>query len=330
MKVLATVAVLSATLMHSDAGDYFLPEKLVYRRGTYQDFLSEKTKALGFWYREAFLCDGKFPSKKRAGGDCDDGDSTLFNGLLCVSGESLGCEAVKNAQAPDGQWWRSPRKKDGFSRYSRNSFSRDMSMGVLLYLVETKDVQAAGKWLAWIEDNKRCILENSAVGCVIYDYTMCHNNHYFGCSITPVMWGIMREVWAYLGLPMHSMMRSKIVEISDRGLVAGTRFITPDGYQLHLAGVKSLLKRIMNVRHSQQDALNEVLLERQPDNIFFRYLTAQPHQEIYREIISTCPSEETFSGDLNQWAWERDTREAAWSSSMLWDCIFISNLLDRH
>ena len=42
-------------------------------------------------------CDG-YPSKE----NCDDGDSNIFNGLLCLSGESIGCDAVRDAQGRDG------------------------------------------------------------------------------------------------------------------------------------------------------------------------------------------------------------------------------------
>lgn len=89
-----------------------------------------------------------------------DGDMTLFNGLLCLSGESTGCRAVANAQftpdkiplitcdLPDKDqfiqrnmyaWGRSPRRADPCHALENeevegaNSFSRDMFLGVLLY-----------------------------------------------------------------------------------------------------------------------------------------------------------------------------------------------------
>ena len=38
---------------------------------------------------------------------CDDGDMTMFNGLLCFAGDERGCQGVIDAQDPDtGQWFR--------------------------------------------------------------------------------------------------------------------------------------------------------------------------------------------------------------------------------
>ena len=43
--------------------------------------------------------------------NCDDGDMTMFNGLLCASGEKSGCAAVQSAQDPSGRFYRSPHQK---------------------------------------------------------------------------------------------------------------------------------------------------------------------------------------------------------------------------
>jgi hypothetical protein len=58
--------------------------------------------AMTYWRAKAFHCtdNGKdFPSKERMPtakdpSPCEDGDMTLFNGLLCAAGESIGCDAV--------------------------------------------------------------------------------------------------------------------------------------------------------------------------------------------------------------------------------------------
>jgi hypothetical protein len=56
--------------------------------------------------------------------DCDPGDATIFNGILCFSGEELGCTAVKKAMDSDGRVWRSPWfiGKDKFDSFSRDQF----------------------------------------------------------------------------------------------------------------------------------------------------------------------------------------------------------------
>lgn len=140
------------------------------------------------WRSKAFTCPstsggGDFPSKdeeKNGQGTkdypCDDGDATLFNGLLCASGEEAGCRAVANAQArargaKAGQWYRSPNRRAmglgactngearvGTERYCReciNSFSPDQMLGLSLYLVVKHDTDAAQHWLDWIERNAK-------------------------------------------------------------------------------------------------------------------------------------------------------------------------------
>src|SRR5690348_11546418 len=80
----------------------------------------ELTERRAAWHAGAPRC-GEFPSKEA----CEDGDTTLFNGLLCASGEPLGCRAVQRAQGADGRFWRSPRRVDG-NLGQPKSFSRDM------------------------------------------------------------------------------------------------------------------------------------------------------------------------------------------------------------
>src|SRR5471030_3007717 len=60
------------------------------------DELSDRA---AFWREKgsAYFCEVgplKFPSKFSSGDSahCDDGDMTLFNGLLCASGEQAGCQ----------------------------------------------------------------------------------------------------------------------------------------------------------------------------------------------------------------------------------------------
>src|SRR5712664_1853578 len=71
---------------------------------------------LAWWQPpQAFLCQPagfSFPSKYSASDPdhCDDGDMTLFNGMLCSSDDARGCDAVRGAQGSDGRWWRSPRR----------------------------------------------------------------------------------------------------------------------------------------------------------------------------------------------------------------------------
>ena len=119
--------------------------------------MSEIQSRKSVWRSYAPVCPSGsgFASKPH----CDNGDFTLFNGLMCAAGMPEGCEGVRAAQGPDGRWWRAPTRI-GDKNNDTVSFSRDMMMGVLLYLTETRDKDAAMKWLRWIKGNRACALEN--------------------------------------------------------------------------------------------------------------------------------------------------------------------------
>ena len=103
-----------------------------------------------FWTANAFVCKstaGDFPSKEGTNRDpCDDGDMTLFNGLLCLAGESAGCDAVRNSQGADGRWWRSPRRINWEAPIYDVSFSPDQALGVFGYIIGTRDAAAFERW----------------------------------------------------------------------------------------------------------------------------------------------------------------------------------------
>lgn len=281
------------------------------------------------WESKAFLCQGEFPSKMREDGQCDDGDMTLFNGLLCASGDKLGCQAVKRSQTLNGQWWRSPRRARTSNLGDRNSFSRDMALGVLLYLVETKDTQAANRWWTWIKNNRPCSLQNPFNGkCMIKGfYRYCKDDNDFRCTITPGMLYNMSLVWKHIGLQPPSAMKSKLGEKEDQ-IIHVLAKDTKVGYQLHLKSVAAFLKMSMHIHKTRTKKLVEVLIQKQPNNLFFQYLDKGQSPSLAQRLVEICPDHH-FSGRLHQWSWERDTKQQAWQNSMMWDCIFMANLLAR-
>ncbi len=120
-----------------------------------------------FWESKALLCEAspdsvKFPSKptEDIAQPCEDGDMTLFNGLLCAAGNELGCIGVAESQDPaTGQWFRSPRIRINGNDRGGSSFSPDMALGVEFYLIKKKDVVRAVKWLQWLDSNVPCSIE---------------------------------------------------------------------------------------------------------------------------------------------------------------------------
>src|SRR5580704_13417762 len=127
---------------------------------------SPLSDAMAWWQQptQAPLChlpNVDFPTKYSATDpmNCDDGDMTLFNGMLCSSGDRRGCDGVRLAQGSDGRWWRSPRRI-GWTWPSYDvSFSPDQALGVMLYTAKSRDVAAFDRWVQWIADNRPCIIE---------------------------------------------------------------------------------------------------------------------------------------------------------------------------
>jgi hypothetical protein len=271
------------------------------------------------WLAWAPRCEG-WPSKPA----CEDGDTTLFNGLLCAAGEPIGCAAVKAAQDGDGRFWRSPRRTPG-NLGGPKSFSRDMTMGVLLYLATTGDAAAAQQWLAWIDDHRPCTLKKPwGGGCLVRGpHRVCTDDVNATCTITPGLWALMGKVWDRLGLNRNAEM--KLWSGTDTELAALEATFTEPGYQLHLKGVAIFLKEKLDVQRTWRIETAAALVEKQPENPFFRYLAEGASPELIDDLLARCPAAPPASPD--QWAWERADAQAAWLDSMGWDCVFLVDLL---
>ena len=101
-----------------------------------------------------------------------DGDSMLWAGLLCSVGINSQCIAVKNSQSSDGQLWRAPSR---VNVDKENSFSRDMLLGFLYYLVATKDINAANKFFIYVK-NKFINVSNN-----IYSFNISCDFYFISC-----------------------------------------------------------------------------------------------------------------------------------------------------
>lgn len=277
-----------------------------------------------FWRQEVVrTCDG-FPSKE----NCDDGDSIIFNGLLCMVGEEAGCETVRRSQDADGRFWRSPRRNPG-NLGEAKSFSRDQTLGVLLYLVKTRDQEAAIRWMNWIYGNRYCSIKNPLGGnCVVFGYRVCRDSDKEICDMRPATWGLLKRVWEYLDLPATTeMKKNESMDVSDIELIGAD---TADiGYELHLKAVSSFIRLTMASSVSRTQDILRKLYKRQPGNPFFQILVEGPGYAVEQRVLDVCPR---VGADMSfrryQWAWERDTASAAWRESMGWDCIFMARLIE--
>ncbi len=273
-----------------------------------------------YWTSIAPQCEG-YPSKA----NCDDGDMALFSGLLCASGDALGCAQVRNSQDSDGRWWRSPRRK-GDNAGQANSFSRDMSLGVMLYLVSAHDGDAAEAWMDWIQSHRPCVQRKPNGDCLIRGaHRFCTDDSDQRCTLTPANWGNLGRVWQYLGLDRTSEMRR--YEDSDGEALVQKAERADLGYELHLAGVEVLLKAKMEASRAPRERAASALASRQGDNPFYLFLRDGASADVTTKLRTYCPSAASPNGgSRRQWSWERDTAERAWQDTSGWDCLFLANL----
>ncbi len=278
--------------------------------------------AVSFWRQDvARTCEGH-PSKE----NCDDGDSVLFNGLLCFMGEEAGCQAVRASQDANGQFWRSPRRNPG-NLGEAHDFSRDQSMGVLAYLIKTRDVDAAERWRLFIESTRSCSHKTSRfIPCQLWNYRVCYGDD-DRCILRPATWAMIKRTWEYLGLSTtHEMRRHDTMDVSDLELAAVDH--QEPGYQLHLKAVQSLLRYTMRSSVSRTREIVSDLYGQDRDNLFFQYLDQGASPELTQRLLDVCPK---MGDDLSfrrfQWSWERASAGQPWLESMGWDCIFMAGLL---
>lgn len=246
----------------------------------------------------ASLCQGA-ASKQ----NCDDGDALLFNGLLCSTGmNDFACEAVRNSQSSDGRVWRSPRRvlKD-----TKNSFSRDMSLGVLLYAVQSKDVAYFSRWRDYTNSIHR----------------LCPDATDNRCQITPRMRRTYVMVEEFL---KHAEVKEQLSDHYDLLISAG---MNQPGYTLHLVGVHIYLRFLFGHNGETLQRAARSLYNRQPKNLFFAYLANANSDEVWHQFLDQDPG--VMPARLHQWQFERSDEEQAWEESMGWDRIFLIDLIDR-
>lgn len=313
------------------------------------DLLDERYKDL--WRPTAFLCEAwkdgvKFPSRPTgvANQPCDDGDMTLFNGLLCASGEPLGCLGVKEAlDKNSGQWHRSPRIRVNGNDRGGASFSPDMALGVQLYLVTTKDVDSGRNWLLWLHNHVPCWVELGGT-CIVRapvprfctDPPKEGEKENFECTLRPGDSAALSSTVSWLqknaglaDLPNGSL-RGNLGSFSGKtpSLLEASALVNKPGFSQHLVAVGILLERLQQVKDPALDRAAKTLASREPNNAFFKWLAEGPTQSVRDLVLARCPAADRIpEPPLHQWQWEREDADKAWLHSCYWDCIFMYRML---
>lgn len=296
------------------------------------------------WERNALTCIAgpyKFPSKQtgEVSQPCDDGDMTLFNGLLCTAGDKRGCDGVRDALDPaTGLWHRSPRiRLVGKNDRGNADSSPDMALGIQLYLVATKDSERALKWLTWINSNYICV--PSANLCLLKIPKFCPTDD---CVIRPqdatVLAATVDYMQKFANLPAlpNGPLRGTLGTFSGYAAIAQDLVAssTDAGYPTHLIAVSILLQRRLGSVDPLLQSAASTIAQRNPGNAFFSWLAGNSRDQVLAETLARCPADPSkLVQPLFQWQWERDNKRNpnsglyAWEQSSLWDCIFMAKLL---
>ncbi|SDX58767.1 hypothetical protein [Nitrosomonas oligotropha] len=283
-----------------------------------------------------------FPTK---GGEdmaqpCNDGDMTLFNGLLCSANIPEGCDAVVQSQdLKTGQWFRSPRRMIAGPANVMNSFSPDMAIGLYHWLVSSPTPQNKAKfeaWINWLSMNKRCLDAECKRQWPRFcpDDDVDQPNAEYGCTMRPGDLATLGVVTEKMGIVIRD---KQIRELTEEWRASATTLAwisahtNEVGYRLHLAASVLYLYKRLGIK---EDILNDAelsLVTRQPKNPFFAFIYGDKVRA--KSLVSSlCPANQASIvpvGQRDEWSWERKDSDEAWKRSMLWECIFISSLLQE-
>ena len=236
--------------------------------------------------------------------NCNDGDSVLWNGLLCLtSSHPKACFYVRDSQDESGWIWRAPYRK-GLDTI--NAFSRDMSLGFLAYVATTKDFPALHRWAQKVAAEKGKI-------CASASDTRCE----LGQALRSLAVMIDPSVAKFFRGAQSQDLYWAQINLQAR--------LGPDGYPSHLNAIHLVILRKIGWPKAELQDAAKVLWDRQPENPLFAYLAGQ-EETAKRLMLEQAPLFPV--GD--QWSFERAGSEKAWKNSMGWEFVFLYDLMRKN
>lgn len=250
----------------------------------------------------------RIPCKK----DGNDGDSLLWAGLMHLSTQNPHSEFVipiLDSQSPDGRFWRAPSR---VCNQSKNSFSRDMAVGLIAAAsVEKKSnfkpiTKAANKWIKYVQSN----------GCACPD---AEDNR---CKMTPAVYWLAS--YAGISVPWWYVI-TKFLLIPYLFVAS---LSAPRGYPRHLIAVMILVLKSLGVANFILDTVAKNLSTSDSLNPFFKYLAHGKSTNVYKMLLNMeMEALSNNQGKVSQWSWERADYEMAHFDSMGWEFDFMHNCL---
>lgn len=259
---------------------------------------------------------GAVPMKLKAG-RCDDGDGLLWSGILCsVDTERFAssCGYVRAAVGQDGRVWRAPSRPSADVQWT-NSFSRDMAVGLLLYVQRTRDVTSLHKWASFVREHEGRM-------CGVGDHPLDFATD-TRCDSGPTIRGLARLVDPDLDWGHLPYLNAKTILLQ---LVASAR-TAPAGYPLHLIAQQLiLLARAGESGSALWKDTAASLHNREQGNPLFALLAGDENKAV-ELALAQLPS--IRPANPSQWSFERATSQEAWKESMLWEFVWLADLMDE-
>lgn len=235
-----------------------------------------------------------------------DGDVLAYAGYLCLAGEEIGCETARRSIDSMGRAWRSPARVGHIE--IANSFSRDMLLGLLAYLIATKDTDSAAKFLLYTE----------AIGG-----RLCPDALDNKCSMTPATYGLMKLVWQHIGLTPSPKMY--LYAIIDDAVLEGQALTADAGYQLELIATHILLRQKLGDYNKTLERAAKKLTERQPENEYYELVYRGKTERFMQLFLAHAP--QTAPASKFKWSVAPPSAERPWEASMGWEFIYMYGLI---
>ena len=228
------------------------------------------------------------------------GNSRLFEGLLCSSGEQRSCDVIKDMQDKYDfmcRSWEHCLKGDTLL----NASSRDEFLGELLFWTTTK-------YYNNVPDNN--YINNGKI-CKNASDRRCSVNIYQNRAFYSILHKLGRISTSAPYAQLYTLLQAKKA---------------PTGYKLHLQAVMVYLYQLNNICEELCIEAAKILIKRQPQNEFYQYLAG--YHKKATDIFLEHTKYLTYVKQ-GQWWSQRSSSEEAWLSGNAANTIFLGNLLSK-
>jgi hypothetical protein len=274
-------------------------------------------------------------------GQCYQEDVISWSGYSCLSAQLAGdsyiankrCRDVGLAQGVNGRWWRGQSR---INNNPTNSFSRDMSLGVIDYFIaygmlsndKSKAVEVRDKAIAWAQ-----YISNNHGG-----KKFCNDATDSRCNIMGQSGHTLRKIMERIGAYNPSTQHLSIfnhLRTSPQWLVWYAELQTvPVGFQTHLKAQDILQRYVMGLESdAHYKTAARIIFNKDRKNLFYEFLYSGVNPGFVDRLFLRCPAVRPTTNDhtvyhqsLGGWQWQRPEVNKEWEVANGHDCIFLINL----